>query len=190
MNHKPYEYTKTITPDHICMKTKINIQRVSSTAHCIKSTNTNTNTPDFCSCKSGFISHIPFSTALFRESRDFAARFILTFHQNFGLHVEYFNVLFSPTAHRVSIPARFISAFYLEPCYVHGPLSFVNVAVFYNQHHLFRGSLFKTSSRATVCDVKPTYLNLRADTAAIFPFLPFRSLLFIILIGLLLVASN
>ena len=146
MNHKPYEYTKTITPDHICMKTKINIQRVSSTAHCIKSTNTNTNTPDFCSCKSGFISHIPFSTALFRESRDFAARFILTFHQNFGLHVEYFNVLFSPTAHRVSIPARFISAFYLEPCYVHGPLSFVNVVVFYNQHNLFWGqSLLNTS---------------------------------------------
>ena len=148
------------------MYENIDKQRVSSTAH-----NSNTNTPDFCSCKSGFISHIPFSTALFRESRDFAARFILTFHQNFGLHVEYFNVLFSPTAHRVSIPARFISAFYLEPCYVHGPLSFVNVAVFYNQHHLYWGNLLKTSSSATVVGML-NLLPLRADTTAIFPFLP------------------
>ena len=124
------------------MYENIDKQRVSSTAH-----NSNTNTPDFCSCKSGFISHIPFSTALFRESREFPVRFILTFNQNFGLHVEYFNVLYSPTTHRVSIPARFISAFYLEPCYVHGPLSFVNVVVFYNQHHLFWGqSLLNTSS--------------------------------------------
>ena len=160
MNHKPYENTNTITPDQWpYLYENIDKQRVSRTAHCIQKHRYKHKYARLLYLQIWiYLPHSLFHCAFQRISR-FSCEIYFDFSSEFGLHVEYFNVLYSPTTHRVSIPARFISAFYLEPCYVHGPLSFVNVVVFYNQHHLFWGILLKTSSWATVCDVKPTAIK-------------------------------